>query len=130
MGDDRDTIRTKLLSQLRDDKPVRVPTSPMVRVGVEKELCPNLVKLGDKVSFANDFTLYLTYKHRKSSIAGGDVEDMDFDEETQTQGFYQCIVMLISVFPHLLLRLVLQLIVTGILVFVISLERHLFTVKK
>ena len=87
MGDDRDTIRTKLLSQLRDDKPVRVPTSPMVRVGVEKDLCPNLVKLGDKVSFANDFTLYLTYKHRKSSIAGGDVEDMDFDEETPNTGF-------------------------------------------
>lgn len=87
MGDDRDTIRTKLLGQLRDDKPVRVPTSPMVRVGVEKELCPNLVKLGDKVSFANDFTLYLTYKHRKSSIAGGDVEDMDFDEETPNTGF-------------------------------------------
>ena len=87
MGDDRDTIRTKLLSQLRDDKPVRVPTSPMVRVGVEKDLCPNLVKLGDRVSFANDFTLYLTYKHRKSSIAGGDVEDMDFDEETPNTGF-------------------------------------------
>ena len=87
MGDDRDTIRRKLLSKLQDDKPVRVPTSPMVRVGVEKELCPNLVKLGDKVSFANDFTLYLTYKHRKSSIAGGDVEDMDFDEETPNTGF-------------------------------------------
>ena len=87
MGDDRDTIRRKLLSKLQDDKPVRVPTSPMVRVGVEKDLCPNLVKLGDKVSFANDFTLYLTYKHRKSSIAGGDVEDMDFDEETPNTGF-------------------------------------------
>ena len=87
MGNDKDTIRRKLLSKLQDDKPVRVPTSPMVRVGVEKDLCPNLVKLGDKVSFANDFTLYLTYKHRKSSIAGGDVEDMDFDEETPNTGF-------------------------------------------
>lgn len=87
MGNDRDVIRRKLLSKLQDDKPVRVPTSPMVRVGVEKDLCPNLVKLGDKVSFANDFTLYLTYKHRKSSIAGGDVEDMDFDEETPNTGF-------------------------------------------
>ena len=87
LGDDRDTIRRKLASKLQDDKPVRVPTSPMVRVGVEKELCPNLIKLGDKVSFANDFTLYLTYKHRKSSIAGGDVEDMDFDEETPNTGF-------------------------------------------
>ena len=87
LDDDRDTIRRKLASKLQDDKPVRVPTSPMVRVGVEKELCPNLIKLGDKVSFANDFTLYLTYKHRKSSIAGGDVEDMDFDEETPNTGF-------------------------------------------
>ena len=87
MGNDKDTIRRKLLSKLQDDKPVRVPTSPMVRVGVEKDLCPNLVKLGDKVSFANDFTLYLTYKHRKSSIAGGDVEDIDFEEETPNTGF-------------------------------------------
>lgn len=87
MGSDKDAIRRKLLSKLQDDKPVRVPTSPMVRVGVEKDLCPNLVKLGDKVSFANDFTLYLTYKHRKSSIAGGDVEDIDFDEETPNTGF-------------------------------------------
>ena len=87
MGVDKDVIRRKLIDKLRDDKPVRVPTSPMVRVGVEKELCPNLVKLGDKVSFANDFTLYLTYKHRKSSIAGGDIEEMDFDDEYPNTGF-------------------------------------------
>lgn len=87
MGKDKDTIRRKLIDKLKDDKPVRVPTSPMVRVGVEKELCPNLVKLGDKVSFANDFTLYLTYKHRKSSIAGGDIEEMDFDDEYPNTGF-------------------------------------------
>jgi hypothetical protein len=73
--------------KLRNDKPVRVPTSPSVRVGVEKELCPNLIKLGDKVSFAKDFALYLTYRHRKSSIAGGDIEDMDFDSEIPNTGF-------------------------------------------
>jgi hypothetical protein len=77
----------KLKERLREDKPVRVPTSPCVRVGVEKELCPNLTALGDKVAFANDFSLYLTYKHRKASIAGGDVEDMDFDLETPNTGF-------------------------------------------
>ena len=58
-----------------------------MRVGVEKELCPNLVKLGDKVDFANDFTLYLTYKHRKSSIAGGDLEDVDYEDEYPNTGF-------------------------------------------
>lgn len=87
LGKDKDVIRQKLLKRLSEDKPVRVPTSPMVRVGVEKELCPNLVKLGDKVAFANDFTLYLTYKHRKSSIAGGEIDDMDFDEEYPNTGF-------------------------------------------
>lgn len=86
-GEDKDVIRYKLIKQLAENKPVRVPTSPCVRVGIEKELCPNLVKLGDKVAFANDFTLYLTYKHRKSSIAGGDIEDMDFDDDTPNTGF-------------------------------------------
>lgn len=87
LGWDKDCLRRKLVSQLREDKPVRVPTSPCVRVGVEKELCPNLVKLGSKVDFANDFTLYLTYKHRKSSIAGGDLEDVDYEDEYPNTGF-------------------------------------------
>lgn len=78
-----DTLRKKL----NDNKPVRVPTSPSVRVGVEKELCPSLIELGDKVSFAKDFADYLTYRHRKSSIAGGDVDDMDFDEESPNTGY-------------------------------------------
>lgn len=73
--------------KLKQDFPVRLPTSPKVRVGVEKELCPNLVSLGQKVEFANDFALYLTYKHRKSSIAGGEIEDMDFDVEYPNSGF-------------------------------------------
>lgn len=73
--------------RLKSDFPVRVPTSPKVRVGVEKELCPNLTKLGESVAFANDFAMFLTYKHRKSSIAGGEIEDMDFDLETPNTGF-------------------------------------------
>lgn len=78
-----DSIREKL----KGDYPVRLPTSPRVRVGIEKELCPNLLSLGEKVSFAKDFALFLTYKHRKSSIAGGDIEDMDFDEEVPNSGY-------------------------------------------
>lgn len=87
MGCNKASIRDKLLKKLSDNKPVRIPTSPAVRVGVEKELCPNLVALGDKVAFANDFSLYLTYRHRKSSIAGGDIDDMDFDDEVPNTGF-------------------------------------------
>lgn len=80
-------LEEKILEKLNEDFPVRLPTSPLIRVGVEKDLCPNLVKLGEKVSFANDFALYLTYKHRKSSIAGGEIEDMDFDEDVPNSGF-------------------------------------------
>jgi len=84
---DPENLLEAIKKKLDTDFPVRVPTSPKVRVGVEKDLCPNLIKLGEKVDFANDFALFLTYKHRKSSIAGGDVEDMDFDEETPNSGF-------------------------------------------
>jgi hypothetical protein len=78
-----ETIKNRLDS----DFPVKVSTSPKVRVGVEKELCPNLVSLGEKVAFANDFALFLTYKHRKSSIAGGEIEDMDFSLDAPNTGF-------------------------------------------
>lgn len=80
-------LETAVKEKLKSDFPVRVPTSPKVRVGVEKDLCPNLVKLGEKVDFANDFAMFLTYKHRKSSIAGGEIEDMDFDLEVPNTGF-------------------------------------------
>ena len=80
-------LEDKLKERLNQDFPVRLPTSPKVRTGIEKELCPNLTKLGEKVEFANDFALFLTYKHRKSSIAGGEIEDMDFDLEYPNSGF-------------------------------------------
>lgn len=76
-----------LSEKIKGNKPVYVPTSPCVRVGVEKELCPNLLKLGDKVSFVKDFSLYLTYKHRKNSIAGGVTEDFDYDEDSPPTGY-------------------------------------------
>ena len=50
-------------------------------------MCPNLLSLGEKVSFAKDFALFLTYKHRKSSIAGGELEDIDYDDEYPTSGY-------------------------------------------
>jgi hypothetical protein len=78
-----ETIKKKLDT----DFPIKVPTAPKVRVGVEKELCPNLTKLGEKVEFANDFALFLTYKHRKASIAGGEIEDMDFDNDSPITGY-------------------------------------------
>ena len=85
--DTYEDLSEKIKEKLNQDFPVRLPTSPKVRCGIEKELCPNLVKLGEKVAFANDFALFLTYKHRKSSIAGGEIEDMDFDIEAPNKGY-------------------------------------------
>ena len=80
-------LEVKVKERLREEYPVRLNTSPKVRVGLEKELCPNLIKLGDKVDFAKDFALFLTYKHRKSCIAGGELEDVDYDDEYPTSGY-------------------------------------------
>lgn len=67
-------LKTHLLKQ-KITKPVRVPTSPSLTVGVEKEICPNLAALADKFPFAKDVVQYYTYKHRRNSIAGGVDED-------------------------------------------------------
>lgn len=87
LGIKPENILKELSEKLKQDFPVRVPTSPPIRVGVEKDLCPNLLKLGEKVEFAKDFALYLTYKHRKSSIAGGDIEDLDLEDDIPNTGF-------------------------------------------
>lgn len=82
-----DKILPVYKEKLLENKPVKVYTSPCVRVGVDKELCPNLIKLGSDVDFVKDFALYLTYKHRKNSIAGGEIEDLDFDTDFPNTGY-------------------------------------------
>lgn len=67
--------------KLDGTKPVKVPTSPSIRVGVEKNLCSNLESLGEEVAFAKQFSDYLTYKSRKSNIAGGEIDDTDIPEK-------------------------------------------------
>lgn len=86
-----DNLASKLNSQITGNRGVIVRTAPKVRVGVTKEMCPNLIKLGDKVDFAKDFADYTTYKHRRNSIAGGDTEDMDFDQETPNTGYLSAV---------------------------------------
>jgi hypothetical protein len=82
-----ESLKEKILERLNGEFPVRLPTSPKIRTGVEKELCPNLTELGEQVEFAKYFALYLTYKHRKSCIAGGEIEDMDFETEEPLSGY-------------------------------------------
>ena len=86
-----DVLESKCYDMLQEKLggqwPARVPTSPKIRVGVEKELCPNLIKLGEDVQFAKDFADWLTYRHRRNSIAGGDLSDINLYEEEPSSGF-------------------------------------------
>lgn len=71
-----------LLNKIDGTKPIYVPTSPKLTVGVEKEICPSLVSLGKKAEFANEVVKYYTYRHRRNSIAGGTFEEDDEEAET------------------------------------------------
>ena len=86
-GEDKEHIRLTLTKDLKGTKPVKVPTSPCIKVGLEKELCPNLIALGEKVAFAKDYSDYLTYKHRRNCIVGGFEEETDYGEEEAEKGY-------------------------------------------
>ena len=77
-------IYEKFKEKLEEKWPVRVYTAPKIRVGIERDLCPNLIKLGEKVSFAKDFADWLTYRHRRNAIAGGEIDE---DTGTPSSGF-------------------------------------------
>jgi hypothetical protein len=77
-------IYDKIVEKSKDKWPVRLLTAPKIRVGIERDLCPNLIKLGEKVSFARDFADWLTYRHRRNAIAGGGVDE---DTGTPSSGF-------------------------------------------
>ena len=79
-----ENLEDYLLNKIDGTKPIYVPTSPKLTVGVEKEICPSLVKLGKKAEFANEVVKYYTYRHRRNSIAGGTWED---DDEEALTGF-------------------------------------------
>lgn len=76
-------IQVELLAKIEPGKqrPIYVPTTPKLTVGVEKEICPNLISLGKKAEFVGDVVKYYTYRHRKNSIAGGAVDE-DGEPET------------------------------------------------
>lgn len=58
----------KSLMQADRNRPVRVITAPKYTVDQEKNICPSLDKLGQKVEFVKDVVLWLTYRHRRNSI--------------------------------------------------------------
>lgn len=81
LGTTMDNLQDFLMSRIDGNKPIYVPTTPRLTIGLEKEICPNLVALGEKAEFVKDVVHYYTYRHRKNSIAGG-AEDDEGEPET------------------------------------------------
>ncbi len=82
------SLRAKLLEGKR--KPGKVFTNPTFTVGVEKETCPDLLRIGETFPHARVLIDFLTYRHRRNSILGGgyDPDDIDDDEEVDpSKGF-------------------------------------------
>ncbi len=67
--------RTNSYGKKQNQKAIWVPASPKIAVGLEKAVCPNLEALGEKASFAKEVTEYFTYRHRRSAISGGEVDE-------------------------------------------------------
>lgn len=82
-----ENLRAFLIKKINGTKPIYLPTTPKLTVGVEKEICPNLIALGQKAEFVKDVVHYFTYRHRKNSIAGG---ALDEDGEPMT-GFLSAV---------------------------------------
>ena len=65
---------------------LKVMTTPLLRVGAEKALCPNLERIAKKQGsnkLIKSIVEWHTYAHRKNSIAGGTLDD----EGIPTKGF-------------------------------------------
>lgn len=69
--------------QKNPSKPLKVLTSPNLRVGAEKDLCPNLERVDKDPEFVKAIVEWHTYTHRRNSISGG---TLDEDGEP-TKGF-------------------------------------------
>lgn len=57
---------------------LKVMTTPMLRVGAEKSLCPNLERISKKQGsnqFIQSIVEWHTYSHRKNSISGGAMDE-------------------------------------------------------
>lgn len=84
-----DTTKKQILTYLLGweiRRPLKVPTNPTITVGMDKEIDPALLELGDKFPHAKLVSEYLTYDHRRNAILGGGVDPDEWDEDDDTVG--------------------------------------------
>ena len=76
-------LEMRLMSHDRS-RPLKVLTSPKYVINQDKDLCPSLIGLGEKVGFVKEIVAWLTYRHRRNSILGG--SGKGFMTEIQANG--------------------------------------------
>jgi hypothetical protein len=75
--DELNVRENKLLEKLMKhdiSRPMKVYTNPTLTIGGEKEICPNLLLLGEQFPYAKDVSEYYSYTHRRNSILGGGID--------------------------------------------------------
>ena len=75
------SLKTKMMEKA-EKYGCKVLTNPSFTIGQDKELCKDLERIAERFPYVQDIVEYLTYKHRRSSILGGDA-DWDSDEEAE-----------------------------------------------
>ena len=65
------------------NRPLKVLTSPNLKVGAEKDLCPNLFKIDKDPEYVKAIAEWHTYTHRRNSISGGTIDE----DGEPTKGF-------------------------------------------
>ena len=76
------------------DRPLKVYTNPSLTVGMSKEIDPAISAISDKFPYAKQVSEYLTYNHRRNSIASNgfvfdtyDPDDDFNDDDEPDAGF-------------------------------------------
>lgn len=77
---EKDDLKSYLIKKYteRPNSALKVSTTPPLRVGADKSLCPNLLKLSEQMgedSYIQFIVDFHTYTHRKNSIAGGEIDE-------------------------------------------------------
>jgi hypothetical protein len=72
LGANRRNLRSKIEKKC-EKFGCKVLTTPKFTIGQDKELCPNLEAMSEKFPYAKDIVEYLTYRHRRNTILGGNI---------------------------------------------------------
>jgi hypothetical protein len=92
VGNEKQFINKVLNHRL--DRPLKVYTNPSLTVGMSKEIDPAISAIADKFPYAKQVSEYLTYNHRRNSIASNgfvfdtyDPDDDYNDDDEPDAGF-------------------------------------------